>query len=162
MFDTLKRDAMLCALTAALVLAVATPSLAQPTEAQKAGRRFSQRQFVECLRAGAQRFGWNTRSRAPGQLRDGRWLVGMGVAAAFRNNMVVKSAARVRLDHRGIVTVETDMTEFNKKYTKGSVLFVVLLIYEVPIVCNFLMSGAGAPCSLAITCGAFGPWIWKR
>src|SRR5262245_32993762 len=35
MSDTLKRDAMLCALTAALVLAVATPSFAQPTEAQK-------------------------------------------------------------------------------------------------------------------------------
>ena len=29
--------------------------------------------------------------------------------------------------------------EFNKKYTKGSVLFVVLLIYEVPIVLNFLL-----------------------
>lgn len=35
MFDTLKRDAMLCALTTALMLAVATPSFAQPTEAQK-------------------------------------------------------------------------------------------------------------------------------
>jgi Cysteine rich repeat len=34
MFDTLKRDAMLCALTAAM-FAVATPSFAQPTEAQK-------------------------------------------------------------------------------------------------------------------------------
>ena len=47
----------------------------------------------------------------PGQVRDGRWLVGMGVAAAFRNNLVMKSAARVRLDGRGIVTVETDMTD---------------------------------------------------
>lgn len=35
MFDTLKRDALLCALTAALILAAATPSFAQPTEAQK-------------------------------------------------------------------------------------------------------------------------------
>ena len=35
----------------------------------------------------------------------------MGVAAAFRNNLVMKSAARVRLDDRGIVTVETDMTD---------------------------------------------------
>jgi len=35
MYDTLKRDAVLCALTAALMLAVATPSFAQPTEAQK-------------------------------------------------------------------------------------------------------------------------------
>ncbi|MBI5320069.1 cysteine rich repeat-containing protein [Bradyrhizobium sp.] len=35
MFSTLRRDAASCALTAALMLAVATPSLAQPTEAQK-------------------------------------------------------------------------------------------------------------------------------
>jgi xanthine dehydrogenase YagR molybdenum-binding subunit len=35
----------------------------------------------------------------------------MGVAAAYRDNPVMKSAARVRLDSRGIVTVETDMTD---------------------------------------------------
>ena len=35
----------------------------------------------------------------------------MGVAAAFRNAPVMKSAARVRLDSRGVVTVETDMTD---------------------------------------------------
>ena len=35
----------------------------------------------------------------------------MGVAAAFRNAPVAKSAARVHLDDRGIVTVETDMTD---------------------------------------------------
>ena len=35
----------------------------------------------------------------------------MGVAAAFRNNLVMNSAARVRLDGRGMVTVETDMTD---------------------------------------------------
>ena len=44
-------------------------------------------------------------------MRDGRWLVGMGMAAAFRNNLLTKSAARVRLDSDGIVTVETDMTD---------------------------------------------------
>ena len=49
--------------------------------------------------------------RSPAQVRDGRWLVGMGVAAAFRNNLLTKSAARVRLDSDGIVTVETDMTD---------------------------------------------------
>jgi hypothetical protein len=35
--------------------------------------------------------------------------------------------------------VESGMTEFDKKYSKGSILFVVLLIYEVPIVLNFLL-----------------------
>src|SRR5205823_2337994 len=67
--------------------------------------------LTECLRTGADRFGWNKRMAKPGQTRDGRWLVGVGVAAAFRNNLVTRSAARVRLDRRGRLTVETDMTD---------------------------------------------------
>ncbi|GGC86625.1 aldehyde oxidoreductase molybdenum-binding subunit PaoC [Chelatococcus reniformis] len=74
-------------------------------------RPFSQRQLVECFRLGAARFGWDKRSPRPGAARDGRWLVGLGVAAAFRNNLVMASGARVRLDRRGLVTVETDMTD---------------------------------------------------
>jgi xanthine dehydrogenase YagR molybdenum-binding subunit len=74
-------------------------------------RRFSQRRLVECLRTGAARFEWSKRSAEPGRVREGRWLLGMGVAAAYRDNPVMKSAARVRLDRRGIVTVETDMTD---------------------------------------------------
>ena len=46
------------------------------------------------------------------------------------------------LSHK-LFTVESDMTEFNRKYMKGSVLFVVLLIYEVPIVLNFLLFEGG-------------------
>lgn len=42
----------------------------------------------ECYRLGAERFGWSRRSPAPGSMRDGRDLVGMGMAtavyAAFR------------------------------------------------------------------------------
>lgn len=74
-------------------------------------RPFSQRPLVRCLRAGAERFGWKRRDPRPGRTRDGRWLVGTGVAAAIRGNMTMKSAARVRLDARGAVTVETDMTD---------------------------------------------------
>jgi xanthine dehydrogenase YagR molybdenum-binding subunit len=74
-------------------------------------RRFSQRRLVECLRTGAARFEWSKRSAEPGRVREGRWLLGMGVAAAYRDNPVMRSAARVRLDRRGIVTVETDMTD---------------------------------------------------
>ena len=78
---------------------------------EKPSRPYSQRRLVECLRIGAEKFGWSTRAAKPGATRDGRWLVGMGVAAAFRNNLPRKSGARVRLDARGIVTVETDMTD---------------------------------------------------
>jgi xanthine dehydrogenase YagR molybdenum-binding subunit len=74
-------------------------------------RPFSGRYLVDCLRLGAERFGWNRRSPQPGKTRDGDWLIGMGVAAAFRNNLLTRSGARVRLDSRGTVTVETDMTD---------------------------------------------------
>jgi xanthine dehydrogenase YagR molybdenum-binding subunit len=77
----------------------------------KRDRKFSQRRLVECLRLGADKFGWSARSPQPAKVRDGRWLIGMGMAAAFRNNLVQKSAARVRLDAKGVVTVETDMTD---------------------------------------------------
>jgi xanthine dehydrogenase YagR molybdenum-binding subunit len=78
---------------------------------EKPDRPFSQRHFVECMREGAERFGWKDRPTAPGARRDGPWWLGMGVASAFRNNLVMKSAARVRLAPDGIVTVETDMTD---------------------------------------------------
>jgi xanthine dehydrogenase YagR molybdenum-binding subunit len=78
---------------------------------EKRERKFSQRRFVQCLRQGADRFGWKNRNPEPGKVRDGRWLIGMGMASAFRNNLVMKSAARVRLERDGMLTVETDMTD---------------------------------------------------
>jgi xanthine dehydrogenase YagR molybdenum-binding subunit len=78
---------------------------------EKPSRPFSQRKLNECMRLGAERFGWSKRNVEPAKVREGDWLIGMGVAAAFRNNMNMKSGARVRLDSKGIVTVETDMTD---------------------------------------------------
>jgi len=74
-------------------------------------RPFSDRRLIECMRTGAERFGWQQRNAKPAQKREGRHWIGMGMAAAFRNNQVTKSGARVRIDRRGTVTVETDMTD---------------------------------------------------
>jgi xanthine dehydrogenase YagR molybdenum-binding subunit len=74
-------------------------------------RPFSQRHLIECLQTGAERFGWDQRPAQPGSRREGRWLIGLGMAVAFRNNLTVKSGARVRLNDQGMVTVETDMTD---------------------------------------------------
>ena len=78
---------------------------------EKAGRAFSHRNLIGCLELGADRFGWNRRNPRPGQVREGRWLVGMGVAAGFRNNLLMKSAARVEVTRDGGVVVSTDMTD---------------------------------------------------
>ncbi|WP_260923752.1 aldehyde oxidoreductase molybdenum-binding subunit PaoC [Novosphingobium sp. 9] len=73
-------------------------------------KAFSQRHLVACLQQGAERFGWDRRSKA-GTRREGDLLIGMGVAAAYRGNINMTSAARVKLDGKGHATVETDMTD---------------------------------------------------
>ena len=74
-------------------------------------RPFSQRNLNKCMELGAQEFGWNKRNPTPASTREGRWLIGTGMAAGLRNNLLTKSAARVRLSGNGMVTVETDMTD---------------------------------------------------
>jgi xanthine dehydrogenase YagR molybdenum-binding subunit len=78
---------------------------------EKPERRYSQRQLIKCLETGAEKFGWSARKATPAKVRDGEWLIGMGMAAGFRNNLLMKSAARVGVDREGIVTVTTDMTD---------------------------------------------------
>jgi xanthine dehydrogenase YagR molybdenum-binding subunit len=115
---------------------------------------FSKRQLVECYRVGAQRFGWDKRSAQPGRVRDGRWLVGMGVATAFRDNLLTKSAARVRLDRHGIVTVETDMTDIGT----GSYTILAQTAAEmmgVPLGKVVVRLGDS---SFPVSCGSGGQW----
>ncbi|MGF6767629.1 xanthine dehydrogenase YagR molybdenum-binding subunit [Paraburkholderia sp. GAS199] len=78
---------------------------------EKPERPFSQRQLIQCMKVGSERFGWTRRNAQPASVREGRWLIGMGMAAAFRNNLLTKSGARIRLDRTGHLTVETDMTD---------------------------------------------------
>ncbi|UVH56653.1 xanthine dehydrogenase family protein molybdopterin-binding subunit [Variovorax paradoxus] len=74
-------------------------------------RPYSGRKLVECLREGAQRFGWAKRSPMPGRVRDGRWLVGMGVASAIHHHSVRPSSAKLSLDAQGRLLIETSMTD---------------------------------------------------
>ncbi|NDZ17376.1 xanthine dehydrogenase [Variovorax sp. WS11] len=74
-------------------------------------RPYSGRKLVQCLREGALRFGWSRRSPLPAQQRDGRWLIGMGVASATHHHSVRRSSAAIRLDGQGRLTVQTSMTD---------------------------------------------------
>lgn len=54
----------------------------EPALDPDSGLPFSSRNLVACLREGAHRFGWEDRTRRPARQREGRWLVGTGVAAS--------------------------------------------------------------------------------
>jgi xanthine dehydrogenase YagR molybdenum-binding subunit len=61
------------------------------------GNPFSGRHLVECLRVGAERFGWADRDPFPGRRFDDGWLTGTGVAAATYPALVMPgNAALVR------------------------------------------------------------------
>ncbi|HEX7126444.1 MAG TPA: xanthine dehydrogenase family protein molybdopterin-binding subunit [Thermodesulfobacteriota bacterium] len=83
----------------------------EPTLDPERGVPFSDRRLVECLREGARRFGWERRPTRPGSLRDGRWLVGYGVAAAMRMQFQMTSRARVGIAPDGVAVVQADMTD---------------------------------------------------
>jgi xanthine dehydrogenase YagR molybdenum-binding subunit len=70
------------------------------------GRPFSTRALRKCLTKGAARFGWDKRTPAPRSMRDGRDLIGQGVAAAMFTHWRWPGKARVTLNS-GSALVET-------------------------------------------------------
>ncbi len=58
---------------------------------------FSSRSMRECYRVGAQRFGWSRRNPEPRSLRDGRMLIGWGMASATYPMNFAPASAVARL-----------------------------------------------------------------
>jgi xanthine dehydrogenase YagR molybdenum-binding subunit len=83
----------------------------EPAVDPHSGKPFSQRQLVRCLREGSQMFGWDRRDPRPARVRDGRWLVGMGVAAAIRGHFLMPAKASFSIEADGVVTVRQAMTD---------------------------------------------------
>ena len=83
----------------------------EPSEDPEEKIPFSTRQLVRCLEEGAEKFGWSKRNPTPGQVRDGEWMIGMGVAIAVRTNMLMESSAKVAIDANGHATVSSAMTD---------------------------------------------------
>jgi xanthine dehydrogenase YagR molybdenum-binding subunit len=83
----------------------------EPSEDPEKHIPYSSRHLIACMQEGARRFAWDKRNPKPGQVRDGHWLVGMGMAAATRGNPLLLSKANVRLDPDGTATVRMAMTD---------------------------------------------------
>jgi len=69
-------------------------------------RPFSTRALRECLTKGAARFGWDKRKPEPRSMRDGRYLIGQGMAAAIYTHWRWPGKARVTLNASGSALVE--------------------------------------------------------
>ena len=83
----------------------------EPNVDPESGLPFSSRHLVECLRVGAERFGWVERDSRPRRRRDGRWLVGAGVASSTYPFHVAPATARVSVDAQGRYTASINATD---------------------------------------------------
>ena len=72
---------------------------------------WSSRNLVQCLRTGAERFGWAARDHRPRQHTEGRWLVGTGVAAATYPARRRKAECRIAASGDGRYVVEIDASD---------------------------------------------------
>ena len=85
--------------------------LNEPEKNPQDGTPYSARKLVECLQEGARLFRWRERNKKPGQVRDGNFLVGMGMAAAVRGNMLQPSKASATMTPEGRLVIKTSMTD---------------------------------------------------
>jgi xanthine dehydrogenase YagR molybdenum-binding subunit len=70
------------------------------------GRPFSTRALRECLTKGAAQFGWDKRTPQPRSMRDGRYLIGQGMAAAIYTHWRWPGKARVTINSGGSALIE--------------------------------------------------------
>ncbi|MFF0056830.1 xanthine dehydrogenase family protein molybdopterin-binding subunit [Streptomyces microflavus] len=77
----------------------------EPEAGPVSGLPFSSRSLAACFREGARRFGWADRDPRPGIRRDGRRLLGTGMAAASFGAGAMPSTALVTAEADGSYTV---------------------------------------------------------
>ncbi len=82
----------------------------EPEMDPEKGVPFSSRRLMDAMDIGAEKFGWSQRKPA-GTRREGEWLIGMGVAAAARANLLMETSAKVAIHKDGSVTVSSAMTD---------------------------------------------------
>jgi len=70
----------------------------EPAVDPESGLPFSSRNLVACLRQGAEAFGWQQHSRQPATRREGRWLIGTGVASSTFPVVFFPSTASIRAE----------------------------------------------------------------
>lgn len=66
---------------------------------------FSSEYLLDCYKMGAEKFGWSKRSMQPRQTRNGKHLVGYGMATATYPGMRASAAAKIKMMADGSVKV---------------------------------------------------------
>lgn len=83
----------------------------EPEKDPTKGTEFSSRHLVVAYERGADKFGWSGRPLEPRSQRDGKWLIGQGVATAYYPVYRFPAKARVRICADGTALVQAAANE---------------------------------------------------
>lgn len=72
---------------------------------------WSSKSLLECYRRGAEVFGWSRRKPEPGSMRDGRYLIGMGMATGTYPMFRFPASARARIFSDGTAVVQSSASD---------------------------------------------------
>lgn len=73
----------------------------------ESGKPFSSKALRECYRLGAEKFGWKNRKPEPRSMRDGKLLVGWGMASSVWGAMQMPANAKITFRPDGTATVSS-------------------------------------------------------
>ncbi|MEB0043371.1 MULTISPECIES: xanthine dehydrogenase family protein molybdopterin-binding subunit [unclassified Pseudomonas] len=72
---------------------------------------YSSKELRACYAQGAERFGWDQRNPEPRSMRNGRQLIGWGMAGGVWESMQMKASAKAQIDADGRLTVSSATTD---------------------------------------------------
>ncbi|WP_031428850.1 xanthine dehydrogenase family protein molybdopterin-binding subunit [Flavimarina sp. Hel_I_48] len=86
----------------------------EPEKDPHTDKPWSSRSLIECMKVGAEKFGWERRKQEPRSNPDGNWLIGYGMAGASRGAPYQQASSRLILNKKGdevTATVEMAATD---------------------------------------------------
>jgi len=78
------------------------------------GLPWSSKALDDCYRIGAERFGWSQRTPEPRSMRDGRWLVGFGMAGVTFGHYQARCRASLTISRDGTALVRSGATDIGQ------------------------------------------------
>lgn len=75
------------------------------------GKPWSTNYVSECIRKGAEKIGWRDRPTQPGQLTEGDWKIGYGMAVGMWGAGRQNASAGIKMQKDGSILVQTAMTD---------------------------------------------------
>ena len=123
------------------------------------GKEFSSRDLVGALREGAERFGWADRDPTPGVRRDGRWLLGTGVAAAHHPDYTAPTVATARATDDGRFAVLVGASDIGTG-ARTAMLQIAAEALETELSNIDLTIGQSASGRAALAGGSMGTASW--